>query len=377
MTKHHKPRVRVKARTAPTPTLITEANIDLEVPEHLVHIGLALRDQNELEPAKACLLRAIGLQHDHADAHLGLGEVLLANGEYTPGFMEYQWRMRTHAGQQIKLPGMTSAPWNGMALPDSDLLLISDQGYGDGIQFIRYAALIKKLSLVKNIFVACGVELNSLFAKVEGVDATYSKWNDVPPHAVHALLSDLPYLLHTELDTVPWDGAYIHAPGDKCFSHFMRPLRRVGLVWSGRPTPGNDRLSRRSMPLTQLRPLMELPDRQFVSLQTPLSDEDAHVLNSWGVPDWGSEFTTFEDTTEALRRVDAVVTIDTAVAHLAGAMGMTTFLMAPYSPDWRWIGKHNRTPWYPHTRVFRQQSLIDGVGDWGSAIAPICALLGP
>ena len=366
---------RTRAKAAPAPTVVTDKNIDLEVPEHLVAVGLALRDQNELEPAKACLLRAIGLQHDHADAHLGLAEVLLANGEYTPGFMEYQWRMRSNAGRSIKLPGMTSAPWNGMSLPDSTLLLISDQGYGDGIQFIRYASLIKKLRLVKEIIVACGVELNPVFAKVEGVDAVYSKWNDVPPHAVHALLSDLPYLMHTKPDTIPWDGAYIHAPHEtgRSFSRFLRPLRRIGLVWSGRPTPGNDRLTRRSMPLGKLDQLTHLPYRQFVSLQKPVSEADSQLLQMWGVPDWGSDFTTFEDTVRALHELDAVVTIDTAMAHLAGAMGITTFLMAPYSPDWRWCDPQGGrgTPWYPHTQVFRQQS----EGDWDSAVAAVCVAL--
>lgn len=365
-----KPRVRVKALTTPI------TNIDLDVPDHLVAVGLALRDQNQLDQAKACLLRAIGLQHDHADAHLGLAEVMLAAGEYLPGFREFQWRMRTEAGRAIKLPGMTSAPWNGMSLPESKLLLISDQGYGDGIQFIRYVPLIKKLGLVKDIVVACGRELHPVFSKVQGVDECYTHWSEVPAHAVHALLSDLPYLLHTEIDTVPWDGAYIHY-GDRSYSRFQRPIRRVGLVWSGRPTPGNDRLSRRSMELRNLRPLTYLPGLEFVSLQKPVSVEESSLLDVWGVRDWGSDFDTFEDTVRALDNIDCVVTIDTAVAHLAGAIGIPVMLMAPYSPDWRWMGAPNRTPWrtpwYPHTKVFRQQA----EGDWDSAVAPICVLLGP
>ncbi len=148
-----------------------------------------------------CLLRALGLKHDHADGHLAMAQTLLAQGDFEPGWIEYEWRNLTEAGKST-MPAITSAPWNGMRMPNGRLLLVGDQGYGDTIQFARYIPMV--VDRCQDVILGCSAELAPLLANIPGVGQYCHRWNDIPGHAAHCRLSSLPYLFRTraELDPV-------------------------------------------------------------------------------------------------------------------------------------------------------------------------------
>src|SRR6201996_6045329 len=233
--------------------------LDPNNPEHLVNLSLIFADVDQRDRAMACLLRALGLRHDHADGHLAMAQNLLSLGDFDPGWMEYEWRNLTEAGKAT-MPAMTSAPWNGMRIPTGRLLLVGDQGYGDTIQFARYIPMAAERC--QEIIVGCSAEMGPLLTNIPGVARYCHRWTDVPGHAAHCRLSSLPYLFRTQLNTIPQQIPYLKADPARV-AHWRYRLAtmlpaavpRIGLAWTGRPTHPNDR--RRSLSLAQLLPLAE------------------------------------------------------------------------------------------------------------------------
>ena len=176
--------------------------------DHLVNLSLIFTDADDREKAAACLLRALGLNHKHADGHLAMAQNLLAVGDFEAGWMEYEWRNETEAGK-LTMPAMTSAPWNGMHIPNGRLLLVGDQGYGDTIQFARYIGMAA--ARVQEIVLGCSEEMAPLLRDIPGVTQFCHRWTDVPGHAAHCRLSSLPYLFHTMPDTIPAPIPYLKA----------------------------------------------------------------------------------------------------------------------------------------------------------------------
>jgi Flp pilus assembly protein TadD len=326
--------------------------------EHLVNLSLIFLDVDDRENATACLLRAIGLKHDHADAHLALAQILLAAGDFDPGWMEYEWRNLTEAGKAI-LPSMTSAPWNGMPIPKGRLLLVGDQGYGDTIQFARYIPMVVERCL--ELIVGCSAEMAPLLANIPGVAQYTHRWTDIPGHAAHCRMSSLPYLFRTQLDTIPSRVPYLKVdPGriahwrDRLNATLPRGVRRIGLAWTGRPTHPNDR--RRSMPLSSLEALGAAGPAAFVSLQKPVPARDLPDMGQFpGMTDISADLTDFGETAAVIENLDLVITVDTAMGHLAGALGKPTWILIPKAADWRWMLDRDDSPWYPSVRLFRQQ----------------------
>ena len=182
--------------------------LDPNNPEHLVNLSLIFVDVDDRERAMACLLRALGLKHDHADGHLAMAQNLLAMGDFDPGWMEYEWRNLTEAGKAT-MPAMTSAHWNGMRIPNGRLLLVGDQGYGDTIQFARYIPMAAERC--QELIVGCSAEMGPLLTNIPGVSQYCHRWTDVPGHAAHCRLSSLPYLFRTQLDSIPGGIPYLKA----------------------------------------------------------------------------------------------------------------------------------------------------------------------
>jgi tetratricopeptide (TPR) repeat protein len=180
--------------------------------DHLVNMSLVFVDVDERDRAIACLLRALGLKHDHADGHLAMAQILLAQQDFHPGWSEYEWRNLTEAGKAT-MPAITSAHWNGMRIPGGRLLLVGDQGYGDTIQFARYIGMAAER--VKEVIVGCSQEMEPLLANLPGVTQYCHKWNDVPGHAVHCRMSSLPRIFNTTPDTIPADVPYMRADPDR------------------------------------------------------------------------------------------------------------------------------------------------------------------
>jgi Tfp pilus assembly protein PilF len=348
--------------------------LDPQNADHLVNLSLAFADADDREHAMVCLLRAIGLQPDHADAHLALGQNLLALGDFAPGWLEYEWRNRTEAGK-IALPAMTSAPWNGMRIPNGRLLIVGDQGYGDTIQFARYIPMVAERCA--EVILGCSAEMAPLLARMPGVAQYCHRWTDVPGHAAHCRLSSVPGLLHTTLETIPAKIPYLFADParvavwrERLGASLPAHTRRIGLAWIGRPTHPNDR--RRSLPLARLAPLGRVGGASFVSLQKPLPPADAASVALFpGLADLSDALADFGETAAVIANLDLVITADTAVAHLAGALGKPVWILLPKAADWRWLIERTDSPWYPTARLFRQNV----PGAWEQAIAEVAAAL--
>ena len=333
--------------------------LDSNNPEHLVNLSLIFVDVDDRDGAMACLLRALGLRHDHADGHLAMAQNLLAMGDFDPGWMEYEWRNSTEAGKAT-MPAMTSAPWNGMKIPNGRLLLVGDQGYGDTIQFARYIPMVAERC--QEVIVGCSAEMGPLLANIPGVSQYCHRWTDVPGHAAHCRLSSLPYLFRTQLDTIPAQIPYLKADParithwrDRLATSLPAGVKRIGLAWTGRPTHPNDR--RRSIPLAQLALLADAGPAAFVSLQKPMPTRDLPAMALFpGMSDLSEDLADFGETAALMESLDLVITVDTSMGHLAGALGKPAWILIPKAADWRWMLDREDSPWYPSIRLFRQQT---------------------
>ena len=343
--------------------------------DHLVNMSLIFVDVDDRDRAVACLLRALGLKHDHADGHLALAQNLLAVGDFEPGWMEYEWRNLTEAGKAT-MPAMTSAHWNGMRIPNGRLLLVGDQGYGDTIQFARYIPMAAERC--QEIVLGCSAEMGPLLEKIPGVKQFCHRWNDVPGHAAHVRLSSLPYLFHTMPDSIPAEVPYLKADPvrigywrDRLNAQLPAGVKRIGLAWTGRPTHPNDK--RRSMPLSRLLPLASAGPAAFVSLQKPMPPGDVATLAQFpGMTDIANDLTDFGETAAVMENLDLIVTVDTAMGHLAGALARPVWILIPKAADWRWLLDRSDSPWYPTARLFRQ----DKPGAWDPVIQSLHNALG-
>lgn len=325
--------------------------------EHLVNLSLIFVDVDDRERAMACLLRALGLKHDHADGHLAMAQNLLAAGDFDAGWMEYEWRNLTEAGKAT-MPAMTSAAWNGMRIPNGRLLLVGDQGYGDTIQFARYIPMAAERC--QELIIGCSAEMGPLLAGMPGVAQYCHRWTDVPGHAAHCRLSSLPYLFRTQLDTIPSKIPYLKADPAR-IAHWKQRfdstlptgMKRIGLAWTGRPTHPNDR--RRSIPLAQLLPLADAGPAAFVSLQKPMPARDLEMIQRFPhMTNLADELTDFGETAAVMENLDLIITVDTSMGHLAGALGRPAWILIPKAADWRWMLNRDDSPWYPSVRLFRQ-----------------------
>mgnify|MGYP005811227579 CR=1 FL=1 len=342
--------------------------------DHLVNLSLIYVDVDDRQRAMACLIRALGLRHDHADGHLALAQTLLAMGEFEPGWIEYEWRNLTEAGKAT-MPKMTSMPWNGMNIPNGRLLLVGDQGYGDTIQFARY--IPAAAARCQEVVLGCSAEMAPLLRNLPGVTQYCHRWNEIPGHAAHCRLSSLPYVFRTMPETIPVMVPYLSAEPARV-AHWRQRLQkqlppglpRIGLAWTGRPTHPNDR--RRSMPLERLLPLTGAGDAAFVSLQKPMPARDATLLSRFkGMTDIADELTDFGETAAVMENLDLIITVDTAMGHLAGALGKPVWIMVPKAADWRWMLDRTDTPWYPTARLFRQTY----PGAWDKVLTELTAAL--
>ncbi len=316
--------------------------------------------------ALPCLLRALLLSPDHAETHLCLGESLLAQGDYGPGWAEYEWRYKRAATQGV-LPAMITPAWNGMRIPSGVLLLVEDQDVDDVIQFARYIPMAAER--VGQVIVACDAGLASLLETVPGVAQYCRRWEDVPPHTVYCRLSSLPYLLNTGGDLNPGATPYIQSDPARTETWRERlagtgadGTKRIGLAWRGR----------HSLPLESLVPLTSSGTATFVSLQRAATAEEQAVMAQCpGMIDHSADMADFGDIAAVMESLDLIITADTAIGHLAGAMGKPVWMLLAKPADWRWMLNQDDTPWYPTMRLFKQAA----PGDWESVLSPVNAAL--
>jgi Flp pilus assembly protein TadD len=357
---------RMQYRTQEAVTAASEAvRLRPDLARFHVNLGKALVDNDQRDAAVVAFLAALGREPGNAEAHLAVGQVLLARGEMTPGWLEYEWRNQLEMAKGM-LPKMVAAQWNGMRMPNDRILLVGDQGYGDTLQFCRFIPMVAERC--QEVVLGCSPDLAPLLRKIPGTGQTFTRWNEIPRHLAYCLLSSLPGIFGIQADAIPAETPYlspepeqVQAWAERLAQKIPPGRRRIGVAWSGRPTHPNDR--RRSMRLTDLAPLAAVGDVSFVSLQQKIPQRDAGDLATLpGMIDIADGLTDFAETAAAICNLDVVITIDTAVGHLAGAIGRPVWLMLANPADWRWMLDRGDTPWYPTMRLFRQPR----PGDWAS-----------
>ncbi len=342
-------------------------------PVTLANLALIHAERLELQAAEACERQALALDPGHAGAHFGLAEILLLQGDMARGWEEYEWRFDL-PGAAVNLPPGNPRRWQGRPLPARRLLVIADQGYGDAIQFGRYLPWV--LERCPEPLVACGREMQPVLAQL-GARALFDQWASLPEYDAYVPLTGLPRLAGTRVDTVPAPVPYLHADPARAaqwatrLDRLMPPgMRRVGLAWAGRPTHNNDH--RRSATLASLRPLFGIADTAYVSLQK--GERQAEVARYFGAAplvNLGPELASWEDTAAVLAGLDAVVTVDTAIAHLAGALGRPVHVLLPHAAEWRWLLGRDDSPWYPTMRLHRQTV----AGQWDGPAQSVASAL--
>jgi len=340
----------------------------LLAPDHVKALnnrGFALQALNRHNEALASYSRALELQKDFADAHFNQAISLLTIGEFRRGFEKYEWRWR-RTGMPTRRRSYGCPLWLGeYPLRGRTILLHAEQGLGDTIQFARYIGLLARAGA--RVVLEVQPQLKALLGQIEGVAAVVARGKPLPPFDVHCPLGSLPLSFKTELATIPSTGSYLAANDahiDKWRPRLEALARpRVAVAWSGNPEHMNDR--NRSIALSRLAPLWSAGTARFVAIQRDLRSGDAELLaREPRVTQIGTELDDFADTAAVCTLVDLVITVDTSVAHLAGAMGRPVWILLPFSPDWRWTLEGESSCWYPSARLLRQPLL----GDWDSVI---------
>jgi hypothetical protein len=326
----------------------------------LSNLGVALADQCDEAAALACFDEALEIDPDFAGAHLGRAEILLRKGDYEAGWAAYAWRLRMPGVASLVPHDLAMPVWDGAAGVGS-LLVVADQGFGDMIQFARFIALAA--GRCRRLVVHAPAAISPVMARIVGVADVIGTWADAVGMQAWCALSDLPHLAGSgwaeAASVVPYvsvtDAARVRWRA--VLDAVVPPVvgrRRVGLVWAGRAEQSND--FARSMTLAQLGRLADVEGVDWVSLQ---KGDAAAQIRAWPgtMADLGGALEDFGDTAAVLSLLDLTVSVDTSVAHLAGAMGRPVWVMLRHRPDWRW-------GWYPSARSFRQPSL----GNWDSVV---------
>lgn len=344
--------------------------------EPSIHFNRAnvLAAMNELSAAVANYDRALALAPDLPYAQWNRALLLLRSGDYANGFSGYEWRFKGGVPGKVarKLPGPEWRP--GDDLKGKKLFLYAEQGYGDVIHFCRFAPILAETGVLVHLEVQ--PELKSICSSLSPKIIVSAIGESLPPFDLHFPLLSVPHRMNFTGDAIPANFPYVHADASKV-EHWRAKLqelsgrRKIGIVWSGSPTHVNDK--NRSMPLQALAQLFHHQDIDFVSLQKVKSPDDAGFLaNCPRVIDVGEELKDFSDTAAAIETLDLVISVDTSVAHLTGALGKPVWILLPYSCDWRWLCDRSDSPWYPTATLFRQVA----PRDWGTTIDRIDALLG-
>ncbi len=322
---------------------------------------------SQLENAIDCYSRAIALDPNHIKAHWNRGLALLLLGKYKEGFADYEWRWYRERTPPRAFP---QPLWDGSHLEGRTILLHCEQGLGDTIQFIRYAPLVQARGGC--VIVECYQSLVRLLPTVPGVEQVVPRGTTLPEFDVHAPLLSLPHILGTTLETVPAQIPYLSPPHSPSWRLEQPPdtYLKVGIVWAGSPDNLSDRI--RSCSLKDFSPLLQLPGIAFYSLQKGTPVEELTQLSSQ-VPlqDLSSQLDDFAATAAVIAQLDLTISVDTAVAHLAGALNRPVWVLLCDKADWRWMLEREDSPWYPGMRLFRQSQS----GDWAGVFARVTEAL--
>jgi tetratricopeptide (TPR) repeat protein len=342
--------------------------IDARHAEVLNNRGNALAELGRHREALDSVGRAIAVNPNYVNAQWNAALLALRLGDFIGGWPQYEWRWRR--GENLnKVRKFAQPRWFGEGpVAGKTIFVYHEQGFGDTIQFARYATRLTQQGA--HVILEVQPPLKSLLADIGAGVTVIGSGEEAPAFDLQCPLLSLPLAFATTLDTIPADIPYLHVPDERVarWSERLPPRRalRVGLVWSGNATHNDDH--NRSIAFARLAPLFTAADVEFVSLQRDLREADAQLLAAEPrVLDIGRDFDDFTDTAAAVALVDLVISVDTSVAHLAGALGKPVWVLLPFCPDWRWLTERNDSPWYSSARLFRQPR----IGDWDAVLGQV------
>ncbi|HIJ63777.1 MAG TPA: tetratricopeptide repeat protein [Rhodospirillaceae bacterium] len=331
--------------------------------------GTATLDQGRSRDAILLYRRAVTLAPANADANMYAGMAYLRLGGFGTGWDLYDWRLRGGTAVSPQ-PRFRQPQWDGGEIDGKTILLHYEQGLGDTLQFSRYAPLVARQA---KVVLAVQRPLVKLLRTLPGNIEVIGEGDPLPPFDLHCPLLSLPRLFRTTARDIPAAGAYLAADPGRLADWTARIAGRrprIGLAWSGNPQHVADH--RRTVPLSKLLPLIWNSGADWHAVQKDLRPEDRRLVAATPNLTWhGDRLADFQDTAALISALDLVISVDTSVAHLAGALGRPTWLMLPYAPDWRWLEERDDSPWYACFRLFRQAR----IGDWDEVIAQLAAHL--
>jgi len=337
------------------------------------NLGAAQVRQGRFDEGTANAQRALRIDPKYAEAHKNQAIVWLLMGQFERGWAEYEWRWDCPGS---RLPDFEKPRWDGSSLEGRAILLYAEQGLGDTIHFVRYAKLLQDQGA--RTIVASQKPLLRLLSSCGGIDELVAQKAKLPPYDVYAPMLSVPGILGTTLETILAHTPYLGADAPLVQRWRERleryPGFRIGIAWQGSPDFHADR--QRSVPLHHFEPLAKIPGVRLFSLQKDNGVEQIEALNgAFEVIDFGDELDgesgPFMDTAAIMSNLDLIVTSDTSIPHLAGALDVPVWMALSLSPDWRWLLEREDSPWYPSMRLFRQRQL----GDWSEVFARIAVAL--
>lgn len=339
-----------------------------DAPEILYNFGLVLRDMGRLDTALSCFDAVLKSRPDHAECRYDRALALLQAGDLKRGFAEYEarWKLRRNPPRAFDRPR-----WNGQAMAGKTLLVHAEAGFGDAIQFARFAALAKKKSGA-SLVLECPAELARLMETIEAVDRIAIRGGPLPAFDTHIPMMSLPALMETAAATIPASVPYLGGPEIRAVAlpDFAPGALKVGIVWAGSSTARADR--HRSCPFVHFLDLAHVPGVVLYGLQggEAAGDVRKHAAEPL-VFETGPLLADYADMASAIVQLDLVVSVDATCAHLAGALGKPVWTLLPDVADWRWTARGQKSPWYPSMRLFSQKTR----GDWGGLMAEVAAEL--
>lgn len=320
------------------------------------NLAVALRNAGEIDEALAVSHRAVALDPEQPLAQYNHAHFLLMNGDFVNGFEAYRWRRKCKTLSDGD-PTFSEPEWQGEPLEARTLLLFAEYGLGDALHFVRYVPMVTALG--GKVILQVQPALAALLRQLSDV-TVIARGEALPRFDLQLPLMSLPRVFGTTLDTIPAEVPYLH-PDPARLSRWRAALAdvtalKVGVVWAGNARHKGDR--QRSLPAASVLPRLVMPGVQLYSLQKEPRLEDGEVLAALGrdIIDLAPALGDFADTAAAVAALDLVIAVDTSVAHLAGALGRTVWMLTPYALDWRWLREREDSPWYPTMRLFRQRS---------------------
>ncbi len=334
------------------------------------NLGNVFKKQGRLKEAMENYNSAIMLDPDNADIHLNRAIALLLSGHYKEGWEEYEWRKQIAEYPEYIF---NKPQWSGEPLDNRTILVYEEQGFGDIFQFVRYLSLLKAKGC--NVILACSRDLFRVLSGCEGIDQIIevTAVNTIAiEYDFHVSLMSLPLFFDTRLSTIPAYVPYLTAEPallEKWRIEFSRDKNfKVGIVWGGGLLNSSDKDRLRSCPLEEFIPLMGIPDITYYSLQKGIWAEQAdNPPQDMKLVNLDRELNDFAETAAVIANLDLIISIDTSVVHLAGAMGRPVWTLLNFSSDWRWLLERKDSPWYPTMRLFRQHE----PGNWKMVIMDV------